>query len=112
MEGIVARKKNRAKAKMKSEELARFVDDAIPGFEGITDCKPDKWAERVKQIRDQKISHSDPTSTVTPDGRDIHVMTNVLYTAGTSFLLKEMGLGTDQIQQHIRGCRRSLLLKD
>lgn len=64
----------------------------------------------MKEIRDQRISHSDPSSTLRPDGREIHIMTNVLYTAGVLFLLKEMGLGVEHIERHILNCRRSMLL--
>ena len=112
IEGLVSRKKNRSKAKMKIAELAKFVQEAIPDFSNITNRLPEEWAERVKEIRDQKISHSDPTSTVATDGLKMHVMTNVLYVAGASFLLREMGMREDQIRKYIHGCYQSLLLNE
>ena len=32
------------------------------------------------------------------------VMTNVLYAAGASFLLREMGMGENQIEEYIKRC--------
>ena len=112
VEGLLSRKKKRKKAKMAPEELAEFVEKAIPNFSGITNRLSQEWAERVKDIRDQKISHSDPTSTVAIDGRSMHVMANVLYVAGASFLLREMGLGENLIGKFIRGCYQSLQLNE
>ena len=112
VEGLLARKKNRKKALMRDSELAEFVRDAIPGFSSVTGRTPEEWAEEVKNIRDQNISHSDPTSTVVTDGRTMHVMTNILYTAGASFLLSEMGIGEKQVEKHIEGCSQSLLLSE
>ena len=97
VEGLLARKKKREKANMKTPELAEFVKKAIPSFSSITNRSPEQWAQKVKEIRDQKIGHSDPTSTVVTDGRQMDVMTNVLYIAGASFLLREMGLNEDQV---------------
>ena len=112
VEGLLSRKKKRKRAKMTSKELADFVEDAIPSFSSITSRPSEEWAERVKDIRDQKISHSDPTSTVVTDGRTMHVMTNVLYTAGASFLLREMGIGEKQVEAYIERCSQSLLLRN
>ena len=112
VEGLLTRKKNRKKAKMSPAELAKFVEAAIPGFSSITNRPPEEWAEKVKEIRDQKISHSDPISTVVTNGHTMHVMTNVLYIAGASFLLKEMGMGENQIEGYIEKCSQSLLLSE
>ena len=110
VEGLLARKNNRTKAKMKPAELATFVEEAIPGFSSRTNRLPKEWAEEVKDIRDQKISHSDPTSIIVNDGRKMHVMTNALYIAGASFLLREMGIRENQIEKYIERCSQSLLL--
>ena len=40
----------------------------------------------------------------------MHVMTNVLYIAGASFLLREMGIRENQIEKYIEKCSQSLLL--
>ena len=42
----------------------------------------------------------------------MHVMTNVLYIAGASFLLREIGMGDSQLEKYVDGCRQSLLLRD
>ena len=42
----------------------------------------------------------------------MHMMTNALYIAGASFLLREMGMGESQIGKYILGCRQSLLLRE
>ena len=42
----------------------------------------------------------------------MRVMANVLYVAGASFLLGEMGLGEIQIQKYIHGCYQSLQLNE
>ena len=112
VEGLLSRKQNRNRAKMTTCELAEFVEDAIPGFSSITNRRSGDWAESVKEIRNQKISHSDPASTVVTDGLTMHVMTNVLYAAGASFLLREMGMGENQIVKYIKGCSQSLLLSE
>ena len=112
VEGLLSRKKGRNRAKMKAIELAKFVQEAIPRFASITKRHPEEWAEKVKEIRDQKISHSDPISTVVTDGRTMHVMTNILYIAGASFLLREMSLGENQINGYIEECSRSLLMSE
>ena len=109
VEGMLSRKKNRSRASMSTDELAEFVGDAISAFESITKQRAKEWAEKTKEIRDQRLSHADPSSKLTPDGRVMLMMTSVLYAAGTSFLFKEMGLGKDQIEKHIRGRRRSML---
>ena len=110
VESLVSRKKNRNKANMTHPELATFVEEAIPGFSSIANRSPEEWAKEVKNTRDQKISHSDPTSTVVNDGVTIHVITNVLYIAGASFLLREMGIRENQIEKYIERCSQSLLL--
>ena len=113
VEGLLARKKGRKNAKLKSAaELAQFVKETIPDFPSITNRPPEEWAKKVKEIRDQKISHSDPTSTIVTDGRTMHVMTNILYIAGASFLLREMGVGENQVEEYIARCSRSLLLSE
>ena len=112
VEGLLSRKKSRPRAKMKAEELANFVEDAVPGFQSVTDREAEEWAEKVKEIRDQRVSHSDPSSSLMPDGRTMHIMTNVLYTAGTAFLLKEMGMEQNQIAKYIQQCRLNMLLSE
>ena len=112
VEGLLSRKKSRLRAKMKAEELANFVEDAVPGFQSVTDREAGEWAEKVKEIRDQRVSHSDPSSSLMPDGRTMHIMTNVLYTAGTAFLLKEIGMEQNQIVKYIHQCRLSMLLSE
>ncbi len=112
VEGLLARKRNRSRAKMKDSELAEFVDTAIPDCPTTIGGVAEEWANKVKTVRDQKVDHSDPSSTIKADGRSMHVMTNVMYVAGASFLLKEMGLGDEQIAQYIEGCSGSFLLKE
>ena len=107
-----ARKRNRTKAKITAAELAKFVEDSIPGFTSLTNRPSKKWAEEVKDTRDQTISHSDPSSTVVNDGLMMHVMTNVLYIAGASFLLREMGVDENQVKKYIDGCSQTLLLSE
>ena len=97
---------------MNSVELAEFVEQMVPGFSGLTNCPTNDWAERVKEIRDQRVSHSDPVSTVATDGRTINLMTNLLYVAGASFLLREIGIEEQQIEKYIHVCYQSLLLSD
>ena len=93
-------------------ELADFVSEAIPGFPSITGRTAREWAEEVKEIRNQAISHADPSRTEATDGRKMHVMTNVLYVAGASFLLREMGVAEGQIEKYIQGCQGVLLLNE
>ena len=112
VEGLVSRKKARNKANMKSTELAEFVEEAVPGFSVLTNCPADDWAERVKEIRDQRISHSDPSSTLATNGRAIIMMTNLLFVAGASFLLREMDMENQQIGKYVQGCYQSLMLSD
>ena len=112
VEGLLSRKKSRKRAKMTATELAKFVEEAIPGFASITKRRPEEWAGSVKEIRDQKVSHSDPISSVVTDGRKMHVMANVLYTAGASFLLREVGLGESRINKYVEECSRSMLMSD
>ena len=112
VEGLLTRKNNRSRAKMNATQLAGFVAEAIPSFSSITSSLPEEWAKRVKEIRDQKIAHSDPISMVVADGRTMHVMTNILYVAGASFLLKEMGLAEEQVEHYIASCSKILLLSE
>ena len=112
VEGLVSRKKARNRAKMKSTELAEFVEEAVPGFSALTNCPADDWAERVKEIRDQRISHSDPSSTLAPNGRAIIMMTNLLFVAGASFLLREIGMENQHIEKYVQVCYQSMLLSD
>ncbi len=112
VESLLSINKKRDKAKMVCTELAEFVKKAIPGFESITNRPPKEWAQKVRKIRNQKIGHSDPTPTVVTDGPQMHVMTNVLYIAGASFLLSEMCLKEDQVERYIRRCSQSLLLSE
>ena len=112
VESLVSRKKKRNRAKMKSSELAQFVEEAIPNFSSITNRLSEEWAKEVKELRDQKISHLDPINTSVTDGRGMHVLTNLLYIAGASFLLREIGMGDSQIEKYIDGCRQTLLLRE
>ena len=112
VEGLLAVKNECNTANMKDAELAKFVEDNIPGFSSITNRPSEDWAKNVRDLRNKNIGHLDPTSTVATDGRAMHVMTNVLYTAGASFLLKEMGMGEKQIDKFIKECQGSLLLKE
>ena len=112
VEGLLSRKKNRNRARMNSDELATFAEEAIPGFSNLTNRPSRKWACSVKEIRDQKISHSDPTSTLKVGGRSMQVMTNQLYAAGVSFLLREMGMDNTQIDKYIKGTYQTLLLSE
>ena len=112
VESLLSRKKARNRASMKPKELAEFVEATVPGFTTLTNCHANDWAEKVKEIRDQKISHSDPASTVATNGRTMIMMTNLLYLAGASFLLREMGMEDQQIEEYVQGCYQSLLLSD
>ena len=42
----------------------------------------------------------------------MHMMTNVLYIAGASFLLREIGMRDNQVEEYIEKCSRSLLLSE
>ena len=112
IEGMVSKKKGCTTARIRTNELAEFAEDNIPEFESVSNREAKEWAKTVKEIRDRRLSHADPSSKLMPDGREMHVMTNVLYTAGTSFLLKEMGMGKEQIEKHIRECRLTMLLSE
>ena len=112
VEGLASRKKARNRASMKSKELADFVESAMPGFSGLTNCPAEDWAERVKKIRDQRVSHLDPVNTAVTDGHTINMMTNLLYLAGASFLLREMAVEEPEIEGYIQGCYQSLSLSD
>ena len=111
IESLIARKANRRKSNMTVDSLAQFVDEYIPDFLTITSRQPKEWATEVKDIRDKQVGHSDPASVLIADGRMIHVMTNLLYVAGASFLLRKMGMGRGQIDKYIAGCRRHMLLR-
>ncbi len=112
VEGLLSRKKHRKSAKMNAIELSDFVEEAVSDSPYIGIGAIGEWAERVKAVRDQKIDHSDPSSTIEADWRSMHVMTNILYVAGVSFLLKEMGLDDEQVKEYIMWCSHSLLLKE
>ena len=112
VEGLLSRKKGRKRAKMTAAELAKFASEAIPGFASIIKRNPEEWAKEVKEIRDKKLSHLDPSSTLVTDGRTMHVMTNVIYVAGASFLLGEVGLGENRISKYVKGCSQIMLMSD
>ncbi len=113
VEGMLSRKKNRKRAKIKNiAELANFVSEAIPGFSDITGRIPEEWATEVREVRNRTISHSDPSMTVVTDGRKMHVMANILYSAGASFLLREIGMGARQMEKYIQECQRVLLMNE
>ena len=97
---------------MKFRELAQFMEQMVPGISNLTKTSVQDWAERVKDIRDQKISHSDPTSTVVTDGRDIIMMTNLLYVAGAAFLLREIGLEEQHIEEYVSTSKLTLWLSE
>ena len=112
VEGLISRRKERKKAKMTDKELAEFVDEMVPGFSNLTSCSAEDWAKKVKEIRDQKIGHSDPSSTIVTNGRAMIMMTNVLYLAGASFLLREIGMEEQHIGKYVQTCGQSLPLSD
>ena len=112
VEGLLSRKKGRDRSRMTSLELANFVEEAIPSFSNLTNRPAEDWAQSVKEIRDQRISHSDPTSTLVIKGLTIHVMTNLLYVAGASFLLREMDMSESQIKRYLEGSYQTLLLSE
>ncbi len=112
VEGLLSRKKGRKRAKMTANELAKFAREAIPRFESVIKRNPEEWANNVKEIRDQKLSHIDPNSTLVADGRKMHIMANVIYVAGASFLLREVGLGENQINKYVEGCSQIMLMSD
>ena len=112
VEGLLSRKKERTKARMSIEELAEFAEEMVPDFSSITDSAAEHWAKKVREIRDQTISHSDPVSTVTVDGRDIVKMTNILYLVGASFMLRETGMEEHRIEKYVQGCYQTLWFND
>lgn len=112
VEGIVSRRKGRNKASMKPKELAKFVEDMVPGFSNLTNEPAEDWAKRVKEIRDQKISHLDPASAVVTGGREMIIITNLLYVAGASFLLREIGMENQHIEKYVGTCYQSMLLSE
>ena len=95
---------------MKSGELAKFLGEMTPGLYKLTNSPSEDWAEKAKEKRDQRISHSDPASTVVTDGRGMVLITNLLYVAGAAFLLREIGMEDQRIEKYIEGCYQSLLL--
>ena len=64
------------------------------------------------EVRDQKLSHSDPTSTLVIGGLTMRVMTNLLYVIGSSFLLREMGMEDPQISKYIEWTYQTLPLRE
>ena len=112
VEGLISRRKKRKRSKMTSDELARFAEEAIPGFSSLINEPSKEWAMRVKKVRDQKLSHSDPTSTLVIGSRAMHVMTNLLYVVGSSFLLSEMGMEGPQISKYIEWTYQTLSLRE
>ena len=111
VEGLIARKQNYTRANMKLNDLAQFVDQAIPGFHNITGINAEDWARKVKNIRNKTIDHLDPTGTPTTDGLTLLRMAEVLYVAGAAFLLREAGIEEPQIKKYIQGCYQSTLLR-
>lgn len=69
-------------------------------------------AKRVKEIRDQKIIHLDPASTVVTGRREMIIITNLLYVAGASFLLREIGMENQHIEKYVGMCYQSMLLSE
>ena len=112
VEGLVSRRKERGKARMNVQELADFVGGMVPQFLTLANSAALAWAQKVKGIRDQRISHSDPASTAVADGRGMVMMTNLLYVAGAAFLLREIGMENQHIEKYIEGCYQSLLLSE
>ena len=112
VEGLITRRAGRNRARVKFRELAQFMEQMVPGISNFTKTSVEDWAERVKDIRDQKISHSDPTSTVVTDGRDIIMMTNLLYVAGAAFLLREIGLEEQHIEEYVSTSKLTLWLSE
>lgn len=110
VEGLLAIKENRNRAQISKVDLARFVEEAIPEFQEFTGRSPKEWACETKKIRDETISHLDPTSAVSPDGIELYIMTNVLYVAGAAFLLRETGLDNSKIKQYVQGCKQIMTL--
>ena len=110
VEGLQTRKNSRKKANMNVRQLAEFVDQAIPNFDDITNSNAKDWATKVKNVRDKTIAHLDPIGAPTTDGLALLRMSDVLYVAGTSFLLRKVGLGEPEIQKYIQGCYQSGLL--
>ena len=50
VEGLLSRKKKRKRSKMSSAELARFAEEAIPGFSSLINRPSKEWALRVKDV--------------------------------------------------------------
>lgn len=112
VEGLITRRAGRNTARAKSKELAQFMEQMVPRFSNLTNTSAEDWADRVKDIRDQKISHSDPWSAVVTNGRDIIMMTNLLYVAGAAFLLGEIGLEEKHIEEYIGTSKLTLWLTE
>ena len=112
VEGLITRRAGRNKASAKPNELAQFMEQMVPGISNLANTSVEDWAKKVKDIRDQNISHSDPTSSVATDGRDIIMMTNLLYVAGAAFLLREIGLEEQRIEEYIGTSKLTLWLSE
>lgn len=112
VESLWARENKRDKAMIGYLDLAGFVEKAIPDFSRVTGRSSKEWAIRAKEIRDRQVVHSDPASDVVTDGRTLYVMKDILYVAGASFLLREMGMIETQIKEYIDECGQSLLLNE
>ena len=112
VEGLITRRAGRNTARVKAKELAQFVEQMVPGISNFTNTSVEDWAERVKDIRDQRISHSDPVSTLVTGGRDIIMMTNLLYVAGAAFLLREIGLEEQHIEEYVGTSKLTLWLSE
>ena len=112
VEGLLAVKENRDRAQISKADLARFVEEAIPDFQEITGRVPEDWASETKKVRDETISHLDPTSVVSPDGINLHIMSNVLYVAGAAFLLRETGLDISKVKQYVQKCKQKVMTLD
>ena len=112
VEGLLSRKKKRNSSRMSSDELAQFAEEAIPGFSSLISRPTKEWALKVREVRDQKLSHSDPNSTLVIGFRTMNVMTNLLYVVGSSFLLREMGMEDPQINEYIKWTYQTLPLRE
>ena len=112
VEGLLSRRKGRSKATMRADELAEFVVETMPSFSSLTGKLPKDWAEAVKEMRNQRVSHSDPTNTLKDFGTKMLVMTNVLYLAGASFLLREIGVRDHMVAEYTQECSKSLMLSE
>ena len=110
VEGLNARKKSHSQANMNVKDLAQFVDRAIPDFHNIANSSAKDWATKVKDVRNKTITHLDPTGAPTTNGLALLRMADILYVAGASFLLREIGIEEPEIRTYIDGCYQSGLL--